>query len=140
MQDTAPTSFSTHALAYLAALVTIAVLDGLWLGFVAKDLYKTEMGALMNDSPRIVPAALFYLMYPAGLVFLLATAGTPTLGGMVLRAAVIGLLAYGAYDATNLAVIRGFSVKLSLIDLGWGVFLTGAAGASVFFTLAARGR
>ncbi len=127
-------------LAYLAALATIAVLDGLWLGLVARDLYKSGMGDLMNDSPRLVPAALFYLLYPAGLVFLLATAGTPTLGGLVLRGAVIGLMAYGAYDLTNLAVIKGFPARLAVIDMAWGTFLSAAAGAAVYGVLAARGR
>lgn len=132
-------SFNTFALAYLAALATVAVLDGAWLGLVATQLYKTEMGDLMNQSPRIVPAALFYLLYPAGLVFLLTSGSPPQgMGAALLRGAVIGLMAYGAYDLTNLSVLRGFSTKLAIIDMCWGTVLTALASLAAYATVLAR--
>jgi uncharacterized membrane protein len=48
--------------------------------------------------------------------------------------ALLGLLAYGTYDLTNLAVMKGFTLKIALIDMAWGAFVTAAtAGATVFF-------
>jgi uncharacterized membrane protein len=38
--------------------------------------------------------------------------------------AAVGLLAYGTYDLTNLAVIEGYTLRIALIDLAWGTFLT----------------
>jgi uncharacterized membrane protein len=132
-------SISTLALAYLAALAAVAVLDGAWLGLVATQLYKTEMADLMNQSPRIVPAALFYLLYPVGLVVLLTSGSLPAgAGAALLRGAVIGLMAYGAYDLTNLSVIRGFSSKLSVIDMCWGTVLTAMAMLAAYWTVVAR--
>ena len=122
--------FGQAVLAYGAAVLVILVLDGIWLGFVAKGLYQEEMGALMNDSPRWGPAILFYLVYPIGLVFLVTAGGIPSIGSAALRGAVIGAMAYGAYNATNLAVIRGFSDKLAVIDFCWGTALTAVAGAA----------
>ena len=55
---------------YGAALLVMGVLDAVWLGFIARDLYRRELGDLMAANVRVVPAALFYLGYPAGLVAL----------------------------------------------------------------------
>ena len=128
-------SLGQSAIAYLAALVVILVLDGLWLGFIAKNLYQLEMGLLMNESPRWGPAVAFYLLYPLGLVFLVTAGGLPDIGGAALRGAVVGAMAYGAYNATNLSVIRGFSDKLALIDFCWGTVLTAVAGAAIGWTV-----
>ena len=129
MQD--QLSFGQSAIAYAAALVVVLLLDAFWLGFAAKGLYQTEMGSLMNESPRWGPAMAFYLLYPAGLVFLVAVGGMPSIGGAALRGAVVGAMAYGAYNATNLSVIKGFSDKLALVDFCWGTVLTAVAAAAV---------
>lgn len=128
---TQETSTSTWVLAYLAALAAVAVLDGVWLGWLARDFYKQEMGALMTESVRIAPAAAFYLLYPAGLVFLVGGAHPDSWGEALLRGAVVGLMAYGAYDMTNLATLKGWSLKLSLVDVAWGTFVSAAAAAAM---------
>ena len=40
--------------------------------------------------------------------------------------AILGLIAYGTYDLTNLAVMKGFTTKIAIIDMIWGTVLTGA--------------
>lgn len=37
---------------YFAALATICVLDFLWLGFVARDFFRGQIGALLLERPR----------------------------------------------------------------------------------------
>ena len=120
-----PTQF---LVAWIVVLVVMGAFDGVWLGVVAKNLYKREMGELMADPVRVLPAAVFYLAYPLGVVFL-ALGGLPsTLAEAVLRSAVVGLLAYGTYDLTNLAVVRNFSTSLALIDMLYGTVATAVAG------------
>lgn len=118
---------------YLAALLAIGVLDALWLGFVARDFYRTEMASVAASEVRKLPAALFYLLYPAGL---LALAFWPAPGGTleaVGRAALVGLVCYGTYDLTNLATLRGWSGRLAAVDVAWGVCVSAAAGAAAWF-------
>lgn len=119
-----------HALKpYLAALLVMGALDALWLGLLAKDFYRQEMGAQMVEQIRWVPALLFYVAYPAALVALaLYPAGQP-LAVQVARAALVGLVAYGVYDLTNLATLRHWPLKLALVDVAWGTFASAAAGA-----------
>ena len=53
-------------------------------------------------------------------------------GEALLRGAVLGLAAYGAYDLTALSVVRNWPLKLSLIDLAWGAVLSAAAAAAAY--------
>lgn len=117
---------------YAAALLVVGVLDALWLGFIARDFYKRELGALMTDNVRLLPAAVFYLGYPAGLVALALNPLPASIGDAVLRSALLGLVAYGVYDMTNLATLRNWSVKLSLADMAWGTVVAAAAGAAAW--------
>lgn len=124
--------------AYGAALVAILVLDGLWLGVVSGDLYQREMGSLMADTFRVTPIVVFYLLYPAALVYLALGRAPSGWGEAILRGAVLGLAAYGAYDLTNLAIIRDWPLKISLIDLAWGGLLSAAAAAAAYAASWAR--
>jgi uncharacterized membrane protein len=118
---------------YLAALVPFLVIDLIWLGVVAKGLYRREMGDLIRQPINKTAALAFYLLYPLGLViFVLPQALAPGGGGVseaFIRGALLGMLAYGTYDLTNLATVRGFSTKIALIDWVWGTLLTGAVAA-----------
>lgn len=114
---------------YLAALIVMGLLDALWLGVVAKDFYREQMGAQMVEQVRWLPAAIFYFAYPAALVALaLFPAGQP-MAQQILRAALVGLVAYGVYDLTNLSTLRHWPLKLALVDTAWGTFASTAAGA-----------
>jgi uncharacterized membrane protein len=115
--------------AYLGALLAVAVMDGLWLGVLAADFYARELGPLMGPI-QALPTAVFYLGYPAGLVALALTPRPATLGGAALRGAVLGAAAYGVYDMTNWATLRGFSPTLALTDWAWGMLVSAVGGAA----------
>ena len=118
--------------AWLVAFVVMSALDAVWLGWLAIDFYRRELGPLMTDSVRIVPAALYYLLYPAALVFLALMPAPRSLGQAALRSAVMGLAAFGVYDLTNLATLRGYSVAMTLVDMAWGTFASAAGGAAAY--------
>ncbi len=122
-------------LVYLAALLTIGVLDGLWLGWVARDFYQAEMAALAADKIKLVPALAFYLLYPVGLLALGLMPEPPDLKTAVLRCAGLGLLAYATYDLTNLATLRSWSWRLAATDVAWGTFISTCAGGAAFWVL-----
>lgn len=117
--------------AYGVVLLVMGALDGLWLGWLALDFYREQLGALMNDSVRVVPAALYYLGFPVVIVYL-ALQPSATLGEAVRRSAVLGLAAFGVYDLTNLATLRGYTVTMTVVDMAWGTFATAAGGAAAY--------
>ncbi len=118
-------------LAWAATFVVLLLADGLWLGLIARSTYQAGIGHLMTSEPRLGVAAMFYLLYPVGLVFFAVLPGMAD--GGVLRAALLGalfgLFAYGTYDLTNLSVMRDWPLKISLIDMAWGAFVSGLASA-----------
>jgi uncharacterized membrane protein len=122
-------------LGYGAALLVMGVLDGVWLGLIARDFYRQEMGELMAPTVRALPAAAFYLAYPAGLVTLALQPMPASASSAVWRAALVGLVAYGTYDLTNLSVLRNASVKLALVDMAWGTLISAVAGAAAYFAM-----
>ena len=58
---------------------------------------------------------------------------------MLLGAALFGFCAYATYDLTNLATLRDWPLRVTLVDMAWGPFVSGlstAAGKYVFDRMA----
>lgn len=125
--------------AYLGTVAAFLAVDSVWLAYIARDFYRENIGHLMLDKPNFGAAAVFYLLYIAGIVFLAVRPALATRRWQTAAAhgAVFGLVAYATYDLTNLATLRGWPVKMVVIDMAWGLFLTAAAATGGFF--AARG-
>jgi uncharacterized membrane protein len=121
-----------YAAVYLAVLLTFVLVDVLWLRVIAVSWYQQGMGSLLAESPNFFAAALFYLVYPVGLlIFAVLSAEAPA---GVWRVAGLGMLfgffAYATYDLTNLAVIKGWPMGLSFIDIAWGSCLSAIASVA----------
>jgi len=116
-------------LPYLATLIAICVLDFLWLGFVAKDFYRGQVGGLLLDRPRWGAAGVFYAMYAAGVLGFAALPAFDTGTGLraLVQGALLGLLCYGTYDLSNLATLKGWSGALAAVDVTWGMAVTATA-------------
>ncbi|TFF13221.1 DUF2177 family protein [Pseudomonas sp. BCA14] len=109
--------------AYLGTLLAFLVLDGLWLGVLMGPTYKSLLGSLMLDQPRVLPAALFYLLYAVGCVVFVVMPSDNWQRAARLGA-LLGLVAYGTYDLSNWATLQGWSAGLAVMDMAWGAFLT----------------
>jgi uncharacterized membrane protein len=119
---------------YLPALVVFLVLDALWLGVVARGFYREQFGDLMRPDVRWGAALLFYLLFIAAvLVFVVGPAlERGSLSQALRMGAFFGLVAYATYDLTNLAVLRGFSTTIAVVDMAWGATVTAATSAAAF--------
>lgn len=127
------------AATYVLTLVVFAVIDTIWLGTMADRLYRPLIGSMLADSFRLAPAIAFYALYAAGLTMFAVLPGLAEGGWKkaLLWGALLGLFAYGTYDLTNLATLKSWSLKLSLMDMAWGMFVSGASSA-IACALAAR--
>jgi uncharacterized membrane protein len=115
-------------------LVLAPVLDFVWFGLVASNLYKKELGGLlrMKDGsikPEILPAILVYFLIAALTTFFVV----PKIGaGGILPAflwgALAGLILYGVYDLTNLSFLKDWTITTSIVDIIWGAFMCGVLG------------
>lgn len=125
-----------YAGVYLAIFLTMFVVDMIWLGVIAKSTYADAMGPLLSPNPNLWAAAAFYLLFPVGLLIF---AVLPQTGSPVLKAALMGALfgffAYSTYDLTNLAVVKGWPLGLTFIDIAWGTLASGIAATAGKLTL-----
>src|SRR5215831_18008485 len=123
------------AVAYGAALLALGVLDGVWLGLIAKDFYRAGLGALMAERLNLGAAAAFYLLYPVGLVIFVIRPALDGGGasGALVRGALFGLFAYATYDLTNLATLRDFPARVALVDMAWGAVISAVASLAAVY-------
>lgn len=117
-------------IAYAATAIVFLALDYLWLSYAGERIYKPALGGLMSPSPNIPVAAAFYLIYAAGIVVFVVGSEPRPLVTVAALGALLGLVAYGTYDITNLSTLRGWPWSVSLIDMTWGTILTAIAGVS----------
>ena len=111
---------------YCSFLITMLVIDLVWLLGIAKSLYRDEMGELMATEPKLIAGLAFYLLYALGaIIFVVIPAlSKQSLIYALQYGALFGLFCYMTYDLTNLAVIRDFPTRLAFIDIAWGSFVT----------------
>ena len=121
-----------YLLAYAATLVAMAGLDFLWLSNTVEPIYHRALGDLMAPEPNMKAAVVFYLLYGVGVLWF---AVRPALldgdwRTALLNGALFGFFAYATYDLTNLATLKVWSLKVSLLDIAWGTVLTGAVATA----------
>ncbi len=118
---------------YIATLVVFLGIDMVWLGWVARSTYVSEMGDLIRKQPNITAAIFFYAIYAAGLAYFAVLPGlrSGSSAQALMLGLALGLVAYATYDLTNLTVLNGYTLKIALIDLAWGTFLSGVTAMAV---------
>ncbi|HRW18759.1 MAG TPA: DUF2177 family protein [Dermatophilaceae bacterium] len=119
---------------YLVAAVVFCVLDVLWLGTVAKDLYAAHLGSLLAPKANLGAAVAFYAIFLAGLVYFVihpAVAEGSWLKALV-AGAFFGFVTYATWDLTNLAVLQGFPASIVPIDMAWGTALAATVSMTTY--------
>lgn len=126
---------------YIVTLIIFFAIDIIWLGFVAKDIYKEYLGFLMREKTNWIAAIIFYMVYIVGLIFF---AINPALQkDSFMYAAIVGgffgLITYATYDMTNLATLKDWPIFITAIDITWGTVLCSATSSISFIILRALG-
>lgn len=118
-----------YLILYGACALVFFPIDFVWLSTVGKSFYFKELDGLLLDRPNLVVAGLFYLAYVAGVVVLVAAPAEGDVMKALMMGAVLGFVAYGTYDLTNLSTIKGFSPTVAVVDITWGTVLTAVSAA-----------
>lgn len=129
---------------FAAGLATLLALDLAWIGVLANAFYKRELAGLARMDGdafaiRLAPALLLYPLMVLGLQLLvLPRAAAGHLAGAALWGGFYGLVGYGIYDLTNYATLAQYSLRMTVVDMTWGVVL--CAVTAVAMTLVAAPR
>ncbi len=120
---------------YAIALPVFFFFDMLWLGLIAKDLYRKQIGHLMKETVNWPAAIIFYILYIIGLVFFVINPSVEKNSWVyaTLVGAFFGFITYATYDLTNLAITKDWSLSITIIDLAWGTFLGAIVSVVTYF-------
>lgn len=127
------TSIGTGILAFM-------ILDGIWLGFVMKKFYVTQLaplGRIVDGGfvPVWSAALLVYVCLGLGIaVFVVPRADTVT--AAALFGALFGFVVYGVYDMTNYSTLTQWPLGLAIADIAWGTFASAVVAAAAFMAAA----
>lgn len=122
---------------YIIVLIVFFAIDIIWLGFVAKDLYRKHLGHLMRDKTNWPAAVLFYMLYIGGLIFFVLNPALEKNSYMyaLLVGGLYGFITYSTYDMTNLATLKDWPLTITIIDIGWGTVLNALTAMVSFFII-----
>ncbi|WP_299847489.1 DUF2177 family protein [uncultured Paracoccus sp.] len=114
---------------YASTLLVFLALDILGITQIIRPVFERHVGDLLADPFRVVPAAVFYAAYIAGLLYFVSI---PALAEdrpvkALIGGALLGLMCYGTYEFTNYATLRDWSMQQVVTDTLWGGFLTGVS-------------
>lgn len=120
---------------YFIALTVFFVIDMVWLGLVAKNFYRSQIGFLMKSDINWIAAIIFYLLFIVGLVLFVIVPAIEKGSWMhaFLFGALFGLITYATYDLTNLATLKDWPLLVTIVDLAWGAVLAASVSTATYF-------
>lgn len=120
---------------YFIALIFFVIIDSIWLGLIAKDLYQRELGHLLKENFNFIAAGIFYIFFIAAIVFFVINPAVEkdSLRYAIMAGFLFGAITYATYDLTNLATLRDWPIKVTIIDIIWGGTLTSLISAATFY-------
>ncbi len=111
---------------FLVAFTVFLGIDMLWLTVIASKFYKSQIGHLMADKAKLLPAAIFYIIFIAAMVYFVIVPALEhqNMTQLLLSAAIFGFVTYATYDLTNMATLKDWPLLVTVVDLAWGTFIS----------------
>ncbi|HBK87463.1 MAG: DUF2177 family protein [Cyclobacteriaceae bacterium] len=130
-------SYTKYLLTYALTAVVFFAVDMLWLGILAKGIYRKYLGGMLSEEVNWTAAIIFYLIFIAGILVFVVEPAVER--GSWMRAialgAFFGIITYATYDLTNLATLKGWPLPIVFIDIAWGAVLTGSTSVAGFLIM-----
>lgn len=109
---------------YVSTATIFLVIDAIMLRLYMAPLFERYIGPMMLENIRLAPAALFYMAYVAGLLYLVSVPALKAGAPILIPAAILGFMAYGTFEFTNYAILKGWNLRMVITDVAWGTVLT----------------
>jgi len=117
---------------YGMSLAVFLVIDMIWLGVIARGLYRRHLAHLLSPRPNWPAAIVFYLLFVGGVLtfVVLPAISQQSLLHALTYGLLFGLITYATYDLTNLATLRDWPLLITVVDLLWGSVLCAIVSVS----------
>ena len=122
-------------ISYLLTALVFFAIDMVWLGLIAKNLYRKYLGSFLSDTVNWTAAIVFYLLFIVGIFYfaILPAIEKNSLAKAVLSGALFGFFTYATYDLTNLATLKNWPLPIVFIDMAWGALLTALVSTAGYY-------
>ncbi len=119
-----------YVLSLLCVVIVMLPLDLIWLKS-SYNVYVSQIGTMLLEKPRFSAAGVFYIIYAIGVTYfaVVPSLGSHTFITAAARGALLGLVAYGTYDASNYATLKDYTATIMIVDWAWGTVLTATTAA-----------
>lgn len=127
--------FAKLIIAYLLTTIVFFAIDMVWLGFLAKNIYRKYLGGFLSNEVNWTAAIVFYLLFIVGIFYfcILPANEKQSLSKVIISGAFFGFITYATYDLTNMATLKNWPLQIVFIDMAWGAVLTAMVSTAGFF-------
>ena len=128
-------NITTFIKIYLITLPVFFAIDMIWLGLIARNFYRENLGHLLKENVNWTAAIIFYLMFIAGMIIFVISPALEKNSWMhaLIYGALFGLITYATYDLTNLATLKDWSLTVAIVDMIWGMILSASVSTISYF-------
>ena len=122
---------------FLISSLVLFILDIVWILLFMQSKYTIQVEEIQKSPMKVnmVAMVLAYSLMIVGLcVFVIPhILVTKSVAKCIVHAGLFGLIVYGIFDFTNMAVFAKWNKNLAIIDIMWGGFVYILAGLSALF-------
>lgn len=115
---------------FFVTLVSVSLIDFIWLGIIASQWYKKMLGDFARPLGEYrlshwASGVLVYVLLVLGvMVFVLPRlAGSSSFLMVAGYGALFGLIVYGIYEFTNYTILKGWPGAFIALDVVWGAVI-----------------
>lgn len=117
---------------FLTALLSFIILDIIWLGIIMKEFNMRQLasiGRIENgrfEMNYAAAAVTYILMALAVIIYVLPQVKqNEKTTKTFFQGALLGLIIYGVFDMTNLAILKDYPLAFIAPDMAWGALVFG---------------
>jgi uncharacterized membrane protein len=108
------------------AAVAYTILDFIWLGYVVKDFNLRQLAGIgrIKDGDFAIlytPAVGAYILMALAVAVFVVPRAENSLSSAAIYGALMGLIMYGVFDLTNMAILKDYPLPFMLADMACGV-------------------
>ena len=126
---------------FILSLVLFLILDWIWFSLFMKSFAKEQLAGFLrfsgeNIDVNMVAAGAAYLCMALSVsVFLTPQLTNGSFGRALGYSFLMGLIIFGIFDFTNLALFKGYPIKFVFADVLWGCLLYSIVGSCISLML-----
>ncbi|MBN2015942.1 DUF2177 family protein [Candidatus Dojkabacteria bacterium] len=124
-----------YFLLYLSTLAIHISIDLVWLGIISKGFYAKHLSDFLQARINWLAVLFLYIFYVLGiLIFAVQPAiEKNSLSIAILFGVLFGFFTYMTYDLTNLATLKDWPIEVVVLDVLWGMILSGTVTCLSYF-------